>query len=317
MCESLAANIPSTVDAALLKLDANSRDMDNDLSIGPFGVLRFDPKPTRPSSSAGSSLPAAETQEELLAPYAVPVTPPVPETPTGSIPPAAGDFLQWGDLFDWGADHTLQGISLSQLGDGLTSSHGWDWRIWDPIISAYLPPLGDLVTAPSTSSEWAQNSLLTGQVDLVADGPLLLKHFDAQVIHQMSSLPLNEKSPWRIINLPAAIVTLSQLTLLATEKINHANLSNLYALLAIASYHLSLHCPAAWELVRPEGHWATVNRHTYATAKRHLEVSLEKETQGSKKAKYKEQLMALQAVLAISVSVNTETYGNRELIQRT
>ncbi|KAL2670153.1 hypothetical protein Neosp_015034 [[Neocosmospora] mangrovei] len=91
------------------------------------------------------------------------------------------------------------------------------------------------------------------------------------------------------------MITLSKLTLFSLDasKISHASMSNFYGLLAVSAYHLSLKDQESRDLCRAEGYWAAVYEAAYDAAKKHLDLSLEKETDGPNKAKYKEQLMAM------------------------
>lgn len=76
--------------------------------------------------------------------------------------------------------------------------------------------------------------------DVMAEAPFLLKHFQDRVIAQMMAMPLGEKAPWKILNVPAAVLTFSDITFLGTQKTSHARLANLYSLLACSAFHLSL-----------------------------------------------------------------------------
>jgi arginine metabolism regulation protein II len=87
------------------------------------------------------------------------------------------------------------------------------------------------------------------------------------------------------------------------DQIKRANLATFYALIAVSAFHLSLNPITFPNFTRPGDHWKSVSSRTYEAAKQHLKLSLEKESQpGPHKAKYKEQLMGISAVLATAVS---------------
>ncbi|KAF4947533.1 hypothetical protein FSARC_13951 [Fusarium sarcochroum] len=300
MCQDLAANIPSTVDAALDDLDMQSADIVNTLNVGPFGVLKFrDGVPEHHRDTlTPQPVPGPLSQEDAPGPS------PQEHHGTMSIHDntlAPNDLLQWSDLFNWELSTSVDPV---YLGDGL-GDNVWNWQLETPVITGLealtaSPPGPTLVSTTPT----LDNVVSLPAIDLAADAPVLLKHFEDTVMHQMSSLPVNQKSPWTILNIPEAIVTLSRLTIFRVEQtdVRHANLSNLFGLLAVASYHLASNPLDHVHLDRPHGHWATVHEATYETAKKQLDLCIECETQGPKQVKYKEQLMAMNATLATAVS---------------
>ncbi|KAM0550220.1 hypothetical protein ACHAPJ_009068 [Fusarium lateritium] len=292
--------MPSTVDAALDDLDVQSADVVNALNIGPFGVIKFhDGTPEHHSDTLTPEPVSVEPHKDVSEP-----SPRENHFPTTIHDDALApnDLLQWSDLFNWELGTSVDPV---YLGDGPGDS-GWNWQLENPVDTGLealtASPLGP--TLDSTIST-LDNVVPLPAIDLVADAPVLLKHFEDTVMHQMSSLPVNQKSPWTILHIPDAIVTLSRLTIFRMEQtdMRHANLSNLFGLLAVASYHLSSNSFDPMHLGRPPGHWATVHEATYQAAKKHLDLCIEYETQGPKQVKYKEQLMALNATLATAVSM--------------
>ncbi|KAF5012029.1 hypothetical protein FDECE_1888 [Fusarium decemcellulare] len=310
MCQDLVANIPSTVDAALDDLDEQSKQMVEALTLGPFSVLKLDKE--TPQGQKDSSEPSPDPQLRESAPQLEPQEHHSSNTINDNVQ-APNDFLQWSDLFNWDLNPSVEFLDPVYLGDGLGVG-GWNWQLGDPVLSALeattASSLVSTLNAPSSSLDHTE---LPPAIDLLADAPVLLKHFEDTVMHQMSSLPVNEKSPWTILHIPTAIVTLSQLTVFGMEqaKIRHANLSNLFGLLAVASYHLSSNPLDPAHLGRPENHWTAVHQATYRTAKKHLDLCIEHETQGPRNAKYKEQLMAMNATLTTAdISNNTADFGH-------
>lgn len=329
MCIALVANLPSTLTAALDKIDERSSSLEEQASasfaVGPFSVFNIDDESRclgsahdtdsstlhhnndttpRAREDVASSCSGVHDKDELLAPDleenigSGPKSPPSPD----DLVPGPMDFLQWEDLFTWdmdalGLNSTPQDTNFLRTDDHLMTSE-WNSYINDTAGTCFSNSRNN-----TSSADASVEDLLWPQVDLIADAPLLLRHFNDQVIDQMSSLPTYEKSPWKILNIPSAIITLSQLTILGTERdnINHANQANFYALLAVSAFHLSLNPPMISDMTRPEGHWKGILSRAYDAAKHHLKLSLETETQGLGKAKYKDQLMAIHATIATSV----------------
>ncbi|KAL4883523.1 fungal-specific transcription factor domain-containing protein [Aspergillus karnatakaensis] len=193
------------------------------------------------------------------------------------------DLLQWGDLFaqpDSSFPHTPDAAVMGS-------------SIW-PEERCLQPSL-------SQDPYWPQ-------LDLISEAPVLLRHFNDEVIDQMGSLPINEKSTWRTLSFPLALVTLSDLTVLhkSRSEIKHANIANFYALIAVSAFHLALNSVAFPALERGENYWSDLSSHTYAAAKRHLHESLQNECSLPRKAKYKEQLIAIGAILATAILSGNE-----------
>ncbi|KAH6967567.1 fungal-specific transcription factor domain-containing protein [Ilyonectria sp. MPI-CAGE-AT-0026] len=330
MCIALVANVPSTVTAALDKIDERSSSLEEQASasfaVGPFSVFNTDNESrclgsaydtdsstlhhsndtsTGAREDVASSCSGVHDKDELLAPDLEENIGSVRKSPPSLDDPLPGhmDFLQWEDLFTWewdmdalGQNSTPEDPNFLRTDDHLMTSE-WNSYINDTAGTCFSNSRNNTLSADASLED-----ILWPQVDLIADAPLLLRHFNDQVIDQMSSLPTYEKSPWKILNIPSAIITLSQLTILATERnnINHANQANFYALLAVSAFHLSLNSSMISDLTRPEGHWKGILSRAYDAAKHHLKLSLETETQGLRKAKYKDQLMAIHATIATS-----------------
>ncbi|KAE8391977.1 hypothetical protein BDV23DRAFT_171322 [Aspergillus alliaceus] len=119
------------------------------------------------------------------------------------------------------------------------------------------------------------------------------------VVGQMMTLPVGQKPPWRILHIPTAVLTLGDLMYLGRHNLNHARLSNFYSLLACSAYHLGVN--ATIESPQSGEHWKQIAHHSYYTAKDRIQQSLKVEVSGPKKAKYKDQLMAISAMAAFAI----------------
>ncbi|RSL47808.1 hypothetical protein CEP54_013213 [Fusarium duplospermum] len=225
------------------------------------------------------------------------------------------DFLQWGDLFNW--DIIPNSIAL----DDPFLANNIDSNRWEGQPSNLAIP-GCADTSPDASSRTIDRPVrerysLILPVDILPDAPRLLTQFKNVLVHRMSSLPIYEKSPWSTMHIPAAMITLSKLTLFSVDasEISHANMSNFYGLLAVSAYHLSLKDQESGDLSRAEGYWAAVYEAAYDGAKRHLDLSLDKETQGLNRAKYKEQLMAMGSTTTTSFISNNQVDVDHYLVE--
>jgi arginine metabolism regulation protein II len=309
MSSALINNVPSTIAAALSEIDEESKSIEiedhasSTYEVGPFRVFKFESEPCHSVGTAISDPVSFGGMDidDLSEGYSESVIfdPTRPETST-DFSSSSLDFLQWGDLFTWDVSILDNPPLPMNPQDGLGAlPMNLNWPT-EPTVnfSETLDPMLSVDTTPDDVA-WPQ-------IDLVGDAALLLRHFNDDVISQMGSLPINEKSAWRTLHYPAAIMTLSQLTVLDADKdqIKHANLAIFYALIAVSSFHLSLNSATFPALARPGDHWKSLSNRTYEAAKHHLRLSLEKECQPPNKAKYKEQLMGISAVLATSVSLH-------------
>ena len=329
MSVASGANLVSgSVDASLSEIDRRSHDLhqypSDELVVGPFSVLRF---PVEPQDTSQPQQPcpvddnwenhtfAAEPVGEAPAQTTIPAEIPVVE-PLISLPESLGymdDFLHWSDIlgleFDqpefssWPTSSTIDPLQLG-LEDGNLFSTRLD-ELGPDIVGAdntyeqpsqrnlqhltwSSPPEQDVVNSPASSPE------------VLTDAPFLLKHLRENVIALMVAMPLGRKSPWTMLNMPAAVVTLGDLTFLSSQDITHARLANLYGLLACSALHLSLKLPNDTD--RSIDHWKQVTKRAFEQAKEHMRLSLKNETQMPKKAKYKDQMMALCALTEFAVS---------------
>lgn len=335
MSASLGTDLVSgSVDASLAEVDIRSRDPDrsveSDIVIGPFAVLDF-------SGSAPSQAKPSPTPEEE----------PHTEIPTSALEP--DDILQHTDIPTTHSDDVLQQRDIPaeipdpspvSIIDSLSNMD--DFLHWSDILS-FSPDQSGFATHPTLSAPFdfsfdmnndaisipaALNSqedplrmltpqqtpmeLRTSNEDILKDGQFLLKHFQDVVIPRIMAIPFGQKSPWKILNLPAAVVSFGDTTYLGTEGVSHARLANLYAIFACAAIDLALQ--PSTQIIHSSEHWYQIANQTYQQAKDHIQISLQHETAGPKKAKYKDQLMAANILTQYAVSIVEMVLNRLDLI---
>ncbi|PYH30905.1 Zn(II)2Cys6 transcription factor [Aspergillus neoniger CBS 115656] len=313
MSDALSADLVSgSIDASLAEIENRSRDAgrpsQGDVVVGPFSVLDF--SLTGPKS-ASRAQPADETtvaNDMVLSSGNT-----LPEGASGVSPALSqdslaymNDLLQWSDILS--LDPQLHSATLSgtlDLGDWLPLDLGTQAPILEHNLLGEAPSLMDDTAAVYNSGP--ENDCVSKMIsavdknppDVLADAHFLLRHFQDHVISRMMAVPLDQKSPWKILNVPSAVVTYSDITFLGSQNITHARLANLYCLLACSALHLtvnpSMRTPDSTE------RWKPVAEYAYHLAKDHMQMSLKHETQEPKKAKYKDQLMAICALTEFAV----------------
>lgn len=223
------------------------------------------------------------------------------------LSPSSLDYLQWTDLFTAGAYHESPCVPPGR-------SPTADESGWSP-LQPFTVNSETMAMDPKPEGGSTFETPGWPILNLDSDIPSLLQHFDDNVVSQMGALPINEKSAWRILNYPSAVVTLAKLTAVSTlqHNITHACLSNFFAVVAVSSLHLSVNPEAAKTLNRPSEHWASMSDQIYEKAKYHLGVSLASESEGPGKAKYKDQLMAMAAILATAVSLRAHPWDYQRI----
>lgn len=297
MSTALGKNLLSgSIDASLAEVDLRSRDPDRepdgDIVIGPFAVLDF----TTTAPRRHSTTDFVQAQEDELVPTESepaqePATSMIVEKIPGRSPVSIvdslsqmDDFLHWSDL-----------LSFSPREAGLTThptlSMPNDFS-FDLSNDLGLFQDAQITQEPTEmpNPHQAAMELASTTPDILKDAQILLKHFQDVVIPQIMAIPFGEKSPWKILNLPAAVMAFGDTTFLGTGGVSHARLANLYGLLACSAIDLAL--KPSTELVEPTERWHRIAYQTYQLAKDHIQISLQRETYGPNKAKYKDQLMA-------------------------
>ncbi|KAJ5247958.1 hypothetical protein N7524_011918 [Penicillium chrysogenum] len=293
--------ISGSIDASLEEIDQRSQEpsplFENEMRVGPFAVLDF----TRLSSSSSD-----HTGLALGRPMNPTHTPPSdhgigvsdPSSYPVDIPGYADDLLQLSDLFGedcYGFSDTFypgNHIDFSRLDDTYPETVL-------PIEDASLQPLS-FPHAPTT-------------INILGHASLLLKNFQKNIVPQMTVVPL-AKSPWNILNVPAALVTLGELSIMESESVSHARQANLYSLLACSAVHLAMDSSSETGSF-PRNHWKEVSKQAYQDANTHLKISLNEEAGGAKKAKLKDQLMAVYGLTEFAIFSGQYMDARRYLVE--
>ncbi|KAL4802442.1 fungal-specific transcription factor domain-containing protein [Aspergillus unguis] len=294
MSSSLSSNLLSgSVSASLAEIDLKTRDAEQPpeggMVIGPFSVLDL----------AGEPDMMDNQEDKAERPQEMPCSPPptIPDTTVPSSetllpsllegsPSHIDDFLHWSDIL---------GLSPEQPGFFQPSLLDYDMYL-TPIPE--LESIGDIrqapelpaMTPPPTASKMASTFL---DAAALADAPWLFKYFNESVVPQMVIVPLGDKSPWRILNLSSAMATYNDLTILGSQDISNARLANLYGLLACSAAHLST--------IDSEKHRQQAAGQMFEQAREYMQKSLKYETRQPKRAKYKDQLMAICCLIQYTV----------------
>lgn len=306
MSAALAADLPSgSIDTSLAEIDARSKDQvpstNRDIVVGPFSVLDMTPVSCieAPSKTADAVEDVGEQGHAQLE------TPPVNDMSPLVLSPSSmmigslaqmDDFLHWSDLFDLGPDP----LHLTPH-PFLESVDGFDFAMASTFAQADTVECYD--SRRIMTPQHSPLDINLPPADVMADAPFLLKHFQDSVIAQMMAMPLGEKSPWKILNVPAAVLAYSDLTFLGTQNISHARLTNLYSLLACSAYHLASNPDII--TTNSVEHWKMVTEQAHRQAKDHIQMSLKYEIHQPKKAKYKDQLMAICGMTAFAVCLSS------------
>lgn len=314
MTDAISSSVPwSSVDSTIAEIDAKSRKRrsfkETELVVGPFGMFQLDSLDSSHASVPASAEHASNAQ--AITPLQQPdlletvqnssVTSPFDSTLNRSpdVFELMGDgdgFLGWTDLFGLDLETPAASQQVPTLGlSWIQDSHGEfgiDLQL-DSEVSVPTNRLDHITLAQSLSP-----SITT--IDLNSpDVYTLLKHFGKSVISNMTSIPTVGKSPWGTMNHATAVHTLAEATYLEHPDIKRANLANLYIILAISAYAIG---STSQETNHSSEYWKGFSSIAAAKAKSYLQRSLEVETKGPGSAKYKEQLMALQATMAYAVS---------------
>ncbi|KAJ5133512.1 hypothetical protein N7526_004877 [Penicillium atrosanguineum] len=296
MSTALSKNLLlGSIDASLAEVDLRSRDPDRepegDIAIGPFAVLDFTTTARQPKADV-----VIYQEDELTSAEPGPVQGPASSTIEEQIPdpsPASiidslsqmDDFLHWSDLLSFSPDQAgLTTYPTLSMPNDFSIDLGNEMSVFQDVQNTQEEPTGIL------NPQQASIEVVSATPDILKDAQFLLRHFQDVVIPQIMAIPFGEKSPWKILNLPAAVVAFGDTTFLGTSGVSHARLANLYGILACSAIDLALKPPT--ELVELTERWDRIANQTYQLAKDHIQVSLQQETHGPNKAKYKDQLMA-------------------------
>lgn len=135
--------------------------------------------------------------------------------------------------------------------------------------------------------------------ELLSHGQVSLKFFKDVIVPTYSPLPMNSKSPWEIMNCHAAVQTLADMTFLQVPDVKHANKANLFWVLACSAFTIVETYTDLSDL--PAAKCQQIINHASVRAKSHMQESLMTETRGAQKARYKDQLMAINTLIALAV----------------
>lgn len=292
-----------SVDDSLADLDSQTRELDEqpegNLSIGPFGVFNSlqvvtscpdmttkSPQEIPPINDALMS-PLEKIPEIISAPDQPLTCPANAEDLLGSLDP----YLQWDDIFNLDTSPT-------------------NWNITPPAsdaanhtLQAWASPPRGLLSGPMNSSpQYDRHTIQSPSTkeDILSEAPMMLRHFQENVLPHIIWAPMARKSPWSVLSIPAAMIALDRLTYMKQNMVNHANIANLYAILACSAYHLSLNSDFTPDT--PSQFWDHVAATAHEESKAQIHTSLDAELSGPHKAKYKEQLMALLSLTTYCVS---------------
>ncbi|RAH47820.1 Zn(II)2Cys6 transcription factor [Aspergillus brunneoviolaceus CBS 621.78] len=308
MSDALSSELVSgSIDASLAEIDSRARDSDRlteeNIVVGPFSVLDL----SGPKHEETASQQQSSRATEVVSPPAIQA--PLVETSSVVSPSLSqesiaymNDLLQWSDLFSIDLQMPDSMISTAfDIGDALflepdaqAAVNGGAVGTTDPIVDTN----GEQEGTQSTLIPQLPSTLASDPVNVLADAHFLLRHFQDHVISRMSAIPLEQKSPWKITNVPSAVVTYSDLTFLGTQNISHARLANLYCLLACSALHLTVN--PSMNTSESRVNWQPIAEHAYNMAKDHMQTSLRHEIQ-PKAAKYKDQLMAICALTEFAI----------------
>ncbi|PLB53355.1 hypothetical protein P170DRAFT_404383 [Aspergillus steynii IBT 23096] len=284
-----------SVDVTLQEIDAYSCDPNfaskDHLIVGPFAVLNFE----KPACLLEIEDIGPRTQDSNTSAYLTPPNDCLPTTVAPDISSYADGLLQWSDLFSFNDD--LYGLASDLLMD---CEVGIDSTPCPQIQS----PKDALCDGPDLFQNITLNEpqmkLQLPPVDLSKEAGFLIRHFRKVIVPQLTVIPPS-KSPWDTLNIPAALETLGQLTALGSESISHARLANFYSLQACAATHLATTPLTSIAEPNSKDYWKRVSEQAYAEAKHNMKLSLENESEGPKKAKFKDQMMALYGIAECAI----------------
>ena len=284
--------VEQSVDDCLVKIDATAKATnkppDRNLQLGLFGVISFDQKADdsvsreAPLVDGGGSPPVQSDADQL--------------SPSESLN-KLNENLDWSDLF--GMDiFTDEQLSSFYLNDSLPITYQGQC----PYALEPYPLQLSWSQQNVNISENLTDSGMRPEFSLdipPEDAQMLLKLFQDRTVAHMSSFPSSAKGPLYTVNLAAAIQTLAHTTYMQSPGVTHASFCNMLGLLALAARSLAT---ASAGQSDTKARWFRISGELHERSKNHLRWSLQTELQGPNKAKYKDQLMAIKALLGYSVS---------------
>ncbi|KAL3478875.1 fungal-specific transcription factor domain-containing protein [Aspergillus californicus] len=310
MSTSLGSNLVSgSISASLAEIDVRTRDPERpaigDIVVGPFAVLDFAPDVSQDMHQESLSKEAREPdsgQPPRSPPQTVPSDPVVSQETSfeqallpNESPSHIDDFLHWSDILGLSPEQpgffqpSMLDLDMYLNTDLEAGPESQTFAVSDQSNMAIMTP-------PRSATEMASTFL---DAAALAGAPFLFKHFNEKVAPQMMIMPLASKSPWRILNLSTAMATYNDLIILGSQNLSQARLANLYGLLACSAIHLAL--DLAQTSAESVQQWQQAACQMFEQAKDHMQRSLKYETQDPKRAKYKDQLMAICCLIEYTV----------------
>ena len=295
-----------SVDLSLQEIDRLSFDptcVSRDThTVGPFAVLNLLTS-TNEDSIRDASPRAGNT---YLSAHPSPPKESLLTTAGFDISPWADGLLQWSDLFN--PNDGLWGLSSDVF---VECDNGPDFTLCTPICSPKDTIFADVNTIESNVFD---PPVLAPQppVDLLEKAGFLLRHFRKVVVPQLTIFPPTEP-PWDILNIPAALETLGQLTVLDSDNVSHARMANLYSLIACSATHLATAPLIDMTEFDTKVYWKSVSDQAYSEAKHNMEISLSTESDGSRKAKFKDHMMALYGITECAVRRSSCFFSSLEI----
>lgn len=289
--------VRGSVDASLDEIDLRTKDLccDNgqEERIGPFSVLNISPASTKLQDT---QLNPDLGEPSLNIAFTAARSQPVPGVPA----PSLDDLLQWADLLE--LDNDLPPFDPESLFD-FAAAPPFDTSLVGS-SSTPCPTFDDCEVPPqSLEEEFNQRATFSRSDscrDLLKHASELLKNFQNSVIPQMTIVPLSKKSPWEIINMSAALLTLGELTVTECENVTHARQAHLYIIMSCSAIDLAMK-PSMVSDDSLSNCWKQLADRGYEEAKYHMRISLTEETGSPRKAKLKDQLMALYGMTEFAV----------------
>ncbi|KAG9774456.1 hypothetical protein KCU88_g5466, partial [Aureobasidium melanogenum] len=236
-----------------------------DVAIGPFGVFQLQQRAAEPEKQ---ETPTSITDQNCLTCSDTDFAQSVGFVDSLNM----NDFLDWPDLFDLDLpenDFLPQNFeediaNAAYLETSGLLSRGTPLRGLEENPVQHEGALNDTrLSSPKPVDASTRNELVDNGINY-ADVQILLKHFNDQTL-------------------------------------SHAALSNLFALTATSANHLAAQLCKEPDSAASVEHWQHLAIVTIKEAKRHLQWSLRNEVRGPHKAKYKDQLMAIIAMLSFSI----------------
>lgn len=300
MSSELTAGLASgSIDASLAEVDARIKEP-NRLHNAAFDIGSFSVFSSSDSSTHGQFAEATRGQN----------TEPSIDFASTSISDLdslldVGNVFGWNDLFDTGLDFTSPSHEEQSNEKPLAllarvASQPFDMQYSDN--ASHLTRLDTFEPVNPQIEDIAPPSY--GQIEMtdievLSHGQILLRYFKDVIIPTYSPLPIDSKSPWEIMNCYAAIQTLADMTYLENPYIKYANRANLFGALACSAYTIA---ESRIDLAGlPAFKCQQIANHASMRAKKHMQDSLRTETRGTFKARYKDQLMAIHTLIALTI----------------